>query len=302
MRNLLMGMFTKKAIFTSTLLLSSYMLLAQDDLMKMMEEQNVKTKKEEVTATFKSTRLINGHDIETSKQGELLFTVQHRFGQLNQGTYDLFGLDQATMRLAFDYGVFNWLTVGVGRSTFEKTYDGFLKAKLLKQRKGGTPITITGVSAMQINTLKFSDPDRKNYFSSRLTYSHQLLIASKVSNTFSLQLMPSYVHRNLVPTASEKNDVFALGGGGRIRISRSVNFTAEYYYVFPGQISSAYKNSLAVGFDIETGGHVFQIHFTNSRSMVEKGFIAETTGEWLDGGIHFGFNLNRVFTVYTPKE
>lgn len=114
--------------------------------------------------------------------------------------------------------------------------------------------------------------------------------------------MPSYVHRNLVPTASEKNDVFALGGGGRIRLSRSVNFTAEYYYVFPGQISSTYKNSLAVGFDIETGGHVFQVHFTNSRSMVEKGFIAETTGDWLDGGIHFGFNLNRVFTVYTPKE
>ncbi len=302
MRNIHTGMFMRKVLLTCAVLLPSYALFAQDDLMKIMEQQNTKTKKEEVTATFKSIRLINGHDIETCKQGELLFTVQHRFGQINQGSYEFFGLDQATMRLGFDYGVFNWLTVGVGRSTFEKTYDGFLKAKLLKQRKGGTPVTITGVSAMQINTLRFSDPDRKNYFSSRLTYSHQLLIASKVSNTFSLQLMPSYVHRNLVPTASENNDVFALGGGGRIRLSRSVNFTAEYYYVFPGQISSTYKNSLAVGFDIETGGHVFQVHFTNSRSMVEKGFIAETTGDWLDGGIHFGFNLNRVFTVYTPKE
>ncbi len=114
--------------------------------------------------------------------------------------------------------------------------------------------------------------------------------------------MPTLIHRNLVPTANEKNDVFALGGGGWIKISKSIAITAEYYYVFPDQISDSYKNSLAVGFDIETGGHVFQIHFTNSRSMVEKGFIAETTGDWLDGGIHFGFNLNRVFTVYFPKE
>jgi len=155
---------------------------------------------------------------------------------------------------------------------------------------------------MQLNSLKFTDPQRKNYFSSRLTYSYQLLAASKLSNAFSIQLMPTLIHRNLVPTANEKNDVFALGGGGRIKISKSIAFTAEYYYVFPDQISDTYKNSLAVGFDIETGGHVFQIHFTNSRSMVEKGFIAETTGDWLDGGIHFGFNLNRVFTVYYPKE
>ncbi|HCI58328.1 MAG: hypothetical protein JST71_10890 [Bacteroidetes bacterium] len=275
---------------------------AQDDLMKMLSESGEKEKKEEVTATFKSTRLINGHSVENNKQGVLQLMILHRFGQINSGGYEFFGLDNATMRLGFDYGVTDWLNVGIGRSTFEKMYDGLLKVKFLKQRKGGTPVTLTAVASMQLNSLKFTDPQRKNYFSSRLTYSYQLLAASKLSNAFSIQLMPTLIHRNLVPTANEKNDVFALGGGGRIKISKSIAFTAEYYYVFPDQISDTYKNSLAVGFDIETGGHVFQIHFTNSRSMVEKGFIAETTGDWLDGGIHFGFNLNRVFTVYYPKE
>ncbi|HMR45938.1 MAG TPA: DUF5777 family beta-barrel protein [Bacteroidia bacterium] len=275
---------------------------AQDDLMKMLNESGEKEKKEEVTATFKSTRLINGHSVENNKQGVLQLMILHRFGQINSGGYEFFGLDNATMRLGFDYGVTDWLNVGIGRSTFEKMYDGLLKVKLLKQRKGGTPVTLSAVASMQLNSLKFTDPQRKNYFSSRLTYSYQLLIGSKLSNEFSVQIMPTLIHRNLVPTVNEKNDVFALGGGGRIKISKSIAFTAEYYYVLPDQISNTYKNSLAVGFDIETGGHVFQIHFTNSRSMVEKGFIAETTGDWLDGGIHFGFNLNRVFTIYYPKE
>ena len=275
---------------------------AQDDLMKLLNESGEKEKKEEVTATFKSTRLINGHSVENNKQGVLQLMILHRFGQINSGGYEFFGLDNATMRLGFDYGVTDWLNVGIGRSTFEKMYDGLLKVKLLKQRKGGTPVTLSAVASMQLNSLKFTDPQRKNYFSSRLTYSYQLLIGSKLSNEFSVQIMPTLIHRNLVPTVNEKNDVFALGGGGRIKISKSIAFTAEYYYVLPDQISNTYKNSLAVGFDIETGGHVFQIHFTNSRSMVEKGFIAETTGDWLDGGIHFGFNLNRVFTIYYPKE
>jgi hypothetical protein len=282
--------------------INMHCVIAQDDLMKMLAEGNSNEKKEEVTATFKSTRLINGHSIENNKKGVLQLMILHRFGQVNGGGYEFFGLDEATMRLGFDYGVTDWLNIGVGRSTYQKMYDGLVKVKLFKQRKQGFPFTITAVSAMQLNSLKFSEPERKNYFSSRLSYSHQLLIASKVSNTFSLQLMPTMIHRNLVPTANEKNDVYALGGGGRIKLSRSIAFTAEYYYVFPDQISKTYKNSLAVGFDIETGGHVFQIHFTNSRSMVEKGFIAETTGDWMDGGIHFGFNLNRVFTVYNPHK
>ena len=275
---------------------------SQEALLYMRTERGEKEKKEEVTATFKSTRLINGHSVENNKQGVLQLMILHRFGQINSGGYEFFGLDNATMRLGFDYGVTDWLNVGIGRSTFEKMYDGLLKVKLLKQRKGGTPVTLSAVASMQLNSLKFTDPQRKNYFSSRLTYSYQLLVASKLSNEFSVQIMPTLIHRNLVPTVNEKNDVIALGGGGRIKISKSIAFTAEYYYVLPDQISSTYKNSLAVGFDIETGGHVFQIHFTNSRSMVEKGFIAETTGDWLDGGIHFGFNLNRVFTIYYPKE
>jgi hypothetical protein len=148
-----------------------------------------------------------------------------------------------------------------------------------------------------ISTLKYEDPEASNLFQSRLFYSHELLVARKFSEAFSLQLMPSVVHRNLVQTHSEANDVWAIGLGGRQKISKRVSLNLEYYYVLPDQLDDRYKNSFSVGFDIETGGHVFQLHFTNSTSMVSKGFITETVGDWFDGGVHFGFNISRVFTL-----
>lgn len=296
-----MKKFILKAAAIFCLLCIAENSFAQDDLLKMLEEETT-TKKEPVTATFKSTRLINGHSVENNKKGVLQFMILHRFGDVNGGSYEFFGLDEATMRLGFDYGITDWLNIGVGRSTFEKTYDGLIKIKLLHQKKGGFPFSITSVTTTALKSVKFSDPERKNYFSSRMYYTQQILIGSKVTNALSLQLMPTLIHRNLVATTAEKNDVYALGGGGRIKLSRSITFNAEYYYVFPDQLASGFTNSFSVGFDIETGGHVFQLHFTNSRSMVEKGFIAETTGDWTKGDIRFGFNLNRVFTVYNPSK
>ena len=275
---------------------------AQDDLLKILENESTTTVKEPVTATFKSTRLINGHSIENNKTGVLQFMILHRFGEVDGGGYELFGLDEATMRMGFDYGIANWLNVGIGRSTFEKTYDGHVKVKWLRQRKGGLPITLTTVSTAALKSVKFSETERKNYFSSRMYYTHQVLIGSKVTDALSLQLMPTFIHRNLTANVADKNDVYAMGVGGRIKLSRSITFNVEYYYVLPDQIADQYKNSFSVGFDIETGGHVFQLHFTNSRSMTEKGFIAETTGDWAKGNIRFGFNLNRVFTLYNPGK
>ena len=201
-------------------------------------------------------------------------------------------------------GITNWLSVGVGRSSFQKTFDGFVKAKLLRQSKGlkNMPITLAYVGGTSLKGEKFQDPTRENYFSSRMSYFNQLVIGRKFSEGISLQIVPSMVHRNLVGTIGEKNDVYALGTAGRIKLSKRTALNFEYVYVLQDQIASNYKNSLSLGFDIETGGHVFQLHFTNSTSMIEPGYIAETTGDFFKGDIHFGFNVSRVFTIVEKKR
>lgn len=282
---------------------------AQDDLMKMLEDEtkNDKKKRDYATATFKTTRLMNGHTIENAAAGVLDFKVSHRFGMLNSGSYQLFGLDQATMRMGLDYGISNRLMVGIGRSTFQKQYDAFGKFKILRQAKGGrwpSPVSVSAVSTVMLKTLKWDDPKIKNYYTSRLSFAHQLIIARKFSEGLSLQLMPSFIHTNLAKTVKEPNDIFALGAGGRIKLTKRLSFNVEYYHVLPISLVegenykiAGTKNSLAIGFDIETGGHVFQLHFTNSTGMTEKNFITETTGDFFKGDIHFGFNISRVFTI-----
>ena len=273
----------------------------EQDLLSLLGREETT---EYAAASFKTNRVINLHSIENTAYGVLDVKISHRFGFLNGGPYELFGLDQATIRIGLDYGISDRFTIGVGRSSYEKTYDGFLKYKLLRQSTGlkNMPITVALLGSASIQTLKWTDPTRDNLFSSRLCYVSQLIIGRKFSSNFSLQLSPTYVHRNLVKTAEEKNDVLAIGLGGRLKLHKRFSLNMEYIYVLPDQIDPVYRNSLSLGFDIETGGHVFQLHFTNSTSMIEKGFIAETTGDWGDGGIHFGFNLSRVFTIVKPEE
>jgi hypothetical protein len=273
----------------------------EQDLLSLLGREETT---EYAAASFKTNRIINLHSIENTAYGVLDVKISHRFGFLNTGVYELFGLDQATIRLGLDYGISDRVTIGVGRSSYEKTFDGFLKYKLLRQSTGlkKMPVTVGVLGTAAIHTLKWTDPDRENLFSSRLAYVGQLLIGRKFSEKFSLQLSPTIVHRNLVATAAEKNDVIAIGVGGRYKIHKRFSLNAEYIYVLPDQLLPGQKNSLSIGFDIETGGHVFQLHFTNSTSMIEKGFVTETVGDWGEGGIHFGFNLSRVFTIVKPEE
>ena len=276
------------------------------NMVKAQEEENdllALLGEEEITdytyATFKANRIINLHSVENTAKGVLDIKISHRFGFLSGGFYELFGLDQASIRIGADYGINDRLMIGVGRSSFEKTYDGFAKFKILRQSTGtkNMPVTASFLASTAIKTVEFQDPDRQNYFSSRLYYVFQGLIGRKFNESLSLQLSPTLVHRNLVRTSAESNDVYSLGVGGRIKLNKRTTFNAEYIYVFPGQLAPGYRNSFSIGFDIETGGHVFQLHFTNSTSMIEKGFVAETIGNWLDRGIHFGFNVSRVFTL-----
>jgi len=278
-------------------------LVAQDDLMKLMEAESGDTKTVEfTTATFKTTRIINGHSVENVAPGVLDLRISHRFGFISGGAYELFGLDQASMRIGVDYGLTNRWMIGVGRSTFQKQYDGFTKFKILRQARAKMPVTVSVTGSIMYKSLKFEDPTRTNYTSSNFVYSSQLLIGRKFSESLSLQLMPTMIHYNLVPGATDPNDIFALGAGGRLKITKRVSINAEYYYQFPGFQFEGTENSLAIGFDIETGGHVFQLNFTNSTGMTERSFITETTGKFFKGDIHFGFTISRVFTLVKPKR
>ncbi|MBL7851683.1 MAG: hypothetical protein JNN04_12335 [Cyclobacteriaceae bacterium] len=276
--------------------------VAQDLLDLLNEEIKKEEKPEYATATFKATRLINGHSIETLAGGVLDVRISHRFGYLNAGIEEFFGLDQATTRLALEYGITNRLMVGIGRSSWQKEVDGFVKYKLLRQQSKGMPVTVTLLSAMSMKTIPYEDPNRENYFSSRLYYAFQGLIARKFTESLSLQLMPSLVHYNLAPAPNMNNDVISLGVGGRLKLTKRVSLNTEYYYQLPSTQYAGTTNAFGIGFDVETGGHVFQLYFTNATGMTERTFISETTGNFFQGDIHFGFHLSRVFTIRDPRK
>lgn len=275
-------------------------LLAQeDDLLSILGEDEAVNI---VKASFKTNRVVNLHSLENTAGGELDVKISHRFGELNGGLYNLFGLDDASTRLGMDYGITDRLQVGIGRSGFNKTYDGYVKMKLLQQTTGAKemPITaafFTSIAIYTDNALKPQGTNVEYYFTNRLSYTFQMILGRKFSEGFSLQLSPTLVHRNLVQTADEAHDVLALGVAGRVKLSKRVAINGEYVYVLPGQLAPEYTNSLSIGFDIETGGHVFQLHFTNSKPMYETGYITETSGKWGEGDIYFGFNISRIFTI-----
>ncbi len=276
---------------------------AQDDNLLSLIETDEKTK-EYVSAAFKSSRVINGHAMECIGKGVLDVRILHRFGQLSSGLDNLFGLDQANMRLGFDYGLTKSLTIGVGRSNVGSEWDGFIKYRPIWQSKGtrwSSPVSILFISGATIHTLPWSNPERKNYFTSRMAFYNQIIIGRKFTDAFSLQLAPTFIHRNLVPFTTDNNDVWALGIGSRLKLSKRTALVVDYHYVINGLEKEIYKNALSVGVDIETGGHVFQLHFSNATGMNEKAFITNTTNDWGKGDIRFGFNLSRVFTIKHKK-
>ena len=281
-------------------LLIATTIFAQDDLMNLLNK-NAVPEINITTATFKSTRILNGHSVEKMPPGQLDFRISHRFGTLNSGPYEFFGLDQSNMHFSLEYGILPWLMVGAGRGSYEKTFDGFTKFTILRQSSGARvmPVSVSVMSSVALKSLKWADPSRTNYFSSRLSFVHQILIARKINQNFSVQISPTFVHRNMTSTELDPNDLYAVGGGGRMKLTKRISLNAEYFYLANPKTYMSQKiyNPLSVGFDIETGGHVFQLFFTNSLAMIEKGFIGETTGSWGHGDVHFGFNISRVFTL-----
>lgn len=292
----------KKIIIILTFCAIHYNVSAQD-LLDILDTETPQTKNY-TSSTFKGTRILNGHSVENRKKETLEFVISHRFGRVNLGIDELYGLDQSNIRFAFEYGLTDNIMLGVGRSSFDKTYDGFVKYKFLKQSTGKNafPFTASLFSSVAYRTLKDFDPEKEPTFNQKLSYVCQLLIARKFNASFSLQITPTYIRRNSVKTADDPHEIFAVGMGSRIKLTNRISVNAEYFYTINPLESIEASNSLAFGVDIETGGHVFQIILSNSITMIEKSFITESTDNFFDGDIHLGFNISRAFQFGKNKK
>jgi hypothetical protein len=309
---------------TALFLTTFFAVNAQDDLLSLVDDpQPQKPKK--VYATFKAYRLGNAQTTETVKKRHLDFRISHRFGNIYDANKDnpinetfqtYLGFDNASdIRNSFDYGLTDNITIGIGRSKFRKMADASLKWKFLQQTDNfSVPVSIALFTDMGYTHARTNEPSMydgvvKDFETNelhRFNYFTQLIIASKLSEWISLEILPGYMHRNFIKEAKnsengamDQNGFFTMGIGGRIKFTKRVSFFADYFY----NASNYYTNNpsafnpLAAGFEIETGGHVFSLFFTNASGLIENNFIPYTTDTWTKGQVKFGFSISRVFAL-----
>jgi len=280
----------KKLIYILLLIPSFF--FGQDDLLAELDTFQVDGYK---SAAFKGLKIVNFESTKMVGNKELYFVVAHRFGSVKTGFEDFFGLDQAVTRLNFIYGISDGINIGVSRSSFQKIYESSLKVRLLREKKGGFPFTMVSSSNILINTALDDVVLPGLEFENRLGYTTQLLISKKVSESLSLQLMPTFFHDNYVAVNEQHNSQYVIGFGGRQKLTKRFSLNFDYGVHMNRAETSPFKNPLSIGVDIETGGHVFQLHFTNAQPMNTNGFLGQATGDWGSGDFFFGFNLSRVF-------
>ena len=266
-------------------------LTAQDDMLELIDDSTVSSVP--VQATFKATRIVNSQSIELTRPKILEFMILHRFGSMTNGFYDLFGMDEAAIRFDLKYGINDRISLGVGRSSLNKTYDIFTKLKLLKQTSGGSsfPFSLALFSKIEISTI-----DQNLPMNDQLTFDIQVLAARKFNPSISIQVMPTFIHRNLVQTAEESNDLLSFGIGGRVKVTRRVSINADTFFPL-GERDESFKQSWGLGCDIETGGHVFQLMITNVQGSFESEYIENATGTFDELNLFLGFNITRVFSL-----
>ena len=273
------------------LLLFPVSVLAQDDLLN--EIDTVSTEKSKVESVFKGLKIVNLESTKLAAKGDLYFIVAHRFGSIKDGFEGFYGLDNANTQIKFVYGLTNWFTVSGARS--ELAYDFSGKFLIKNQERGGFPVAIAGFGSLAINNTLKESLYPKMTFENRLIYVSQILISRKFSQNLSLEVVPTFFHENFVLDDNQENSQLALGLGGRYKFAKRWSLNIDYAAHLNRASNSVYKNPLSVGVDIETGGHVFQMHFSNSQGIHEAGFLGNTTGDWTKGDVFFGFNLLRVF-------
>ncbi len=285
-------------------------LSAQSDLFDLLEETapEKKAEKEYVFATFKGTKVINNQSNEIPAKGVMQFMILHRFGSFNNDFFhNFFGLDNAQVRMSLDYSPLSWLNVGLGRASLFKMYDAWYKAPVVRQVKNGWPVGITLYGSVNYMGSRWPNDGLERLVTDRLIYMNQILLTHKAGDNLSVLVAPAAVHYNLRQSNQQPNTVGAITIGGRYKLNKRVTLNAEYTPMinrnlsWDGSQSAPFNNALSVGLDIETGGHVFQLHLTNSRGLSDPVWMTQTTGDWLDGEIYFGFNISRVFTLKPPK-
>lgn len=266
---------------------------AQEDLLDEINTDSIIDS--DVTAAFKGLKIVNFESTKLVAKKELTFVISHRFGTIKNGFDTFFGLDDAVTRLNFIYGISDGFNIGISRSTYQKTYEGSLKYRLVSQRNNGFPFTIVGYNSLLVNTALNKENLPKLKFVNRLSYASQILISRKVNTNLSLEIMPTYLHDNYEAINEQDNDQYAIGVGGRYKLGKRWALNMDYGFLLNRASTSPFKNPLSIGVDLETGGHVFQMHFTNAQPMNTNGFLSEASGDWADGDIYFGFNISRVF-------
>lgn len=269
------------------------LLWAQDNLLERLD--TLQMGEDHEIAVFKALKIVNFESTKMVPKNHLYFVVSHRFGSIKSGIGDFFGLDQALTRLEFVHGLTDGIGIGISRSSFERTYGGSLKLRLVRQANNGPPFTLALMNTVLLNGALDRDNLPGLEFKHRLSYGVQALISRKMNKNLSLELIPTFFHDNLVSLDGQDNSQYALGLGGRYKISNRVSFNADYGIHLNRVENSPFKNPLSVGIDIETGGHVFQLHFTNAQPMNVNNFLGQATGDWGKADIYFGFNLLRIF-------
>lgn len=266
---------------------------AQENLLDELNEQVLD--ETAVSSAFKGLKIVNLESTKLVAKNDFYFVIAHRFGSVKGGFKELFGLDQSTIRFSFIWGVNDWLNLGASRSSFNKTYDFSAKYRITAQKENGFPLSIVGFNSLAINSNVDADDFAHFEFKHRIIYLSELLISRKINEKFSIQLTPILFHENYVRNTMQDNTQYALGGGARYKLSKFVTFNIDYAHHLNRADSSPFKDPLSIGFDIETGGHIFQLHFTNAQPMYDAGFLTNASGDWGEGDFFFGFNLSRVF-------
>jgi len=270
----------------------------EDDLLKELDGLSQDVTKFEPPA-FKALQIGNLQSTKVVDKGDLYLIVAHRFGPVKGGVREFYGLDQANTKIQLLYGIHQKLQLGISRDSYEKTYSGTVKLKLFQQ-SDKIPINVVFYNNMDINTLVSKKTYSGLKFFDRFAFTTQILASRRFSEKLSLEMAPTYVRQNLIDlnftkTVTPQFNQILLGIGGRYKLTKRLSVNMDYAYNFSKNTNSLYKNPLTIGIDIETGGHVFQLLFTNSRASNDAAFLTEALGDWSKGDISFGFNVVRVF-------
>ncbi len=270
----------------------TYFGFAQDDLLSEIDVESESSTA--VSSVFKGLKIINFESTKLVAKGGFYFVVSHRFGSVKNGFQNLFGLDEAVTHLNFIYGLTEGINISASRSSNQKIYELASKFRIVKQCER-IPFSVVGYTSVLANTALSTDNLPKLEFNHRLSYVVQLLISRKFNDKLSLQLSPTFFHDNYVVNDLQDNSQYGLIFGGRYKLGKRWSFNLEYGAHMNRAKNSLYNNPLSIGFDLETGGHVFQLHFTNSQFMNANGVLGNSTGDWSDGDFYFGFNISRSF-------